>query len=104
MYYHIFLLVLNAYFLGEETPKAFLVIDIIIILFAFITSVYLTQTYNTLITSTSVFSVFIDDIPNTSTFILRLPQIVGTLGALILIVSYSGIRRRRQGGLNVSNF
>ncbi len=94
------LMILNGFFLGSKFPKLFFILDIFILVFVFITAVYLSQTYEIFINSTSVLDLYINDIPNTSKFILNLPLIVGTLGALIMIFSYSGLNKER-GDLNV---
>ena len=99
-----FLMIVNAYFLSSDNPKLFLVADILILVFVFILAVYISQVYSIFINSSSLISeVFIDDIPKPSTFILNLPSIVGTLGALIMIASYSGLRKRREK-VNVLDF
>lgn len=90
------LMVMNGYFFGYKYPKFFLAVDILILVFVFILSVYLSQVYEIFINSTDLFNLFIDDIPKTSTFILNLPTIIATVGALVMIVSYSGIRKFEQ--------
>lgn len=98
------LMILNAYFFGQSN-KVFLFLDIFIIIIAFILAVYLSSSYDILINASPTLNIFIDNLPNTSTFVLRLPIYVATLGAILLIVSYSGLRRRNEGGdPNVSGF
>jgi hypothetical protein len=87
------LMIINAYALGDKYPKLFFIVDVLILVFIFITAVYLSQTYDTFINSADIFDLYVDDLPRTSTFVLNLPAIVGTLGALIMIFSYIGIRR-----------
>lgn len=87
-------LMLNAYFLGEK-QVLWLVVDIFIIVFAFILAVYISQTYQSLTVASSIIDVFISDIPNVSKFVLNLPLIVPVLGALIMILSYSKLRKDR---------
>lgn len=96
------LMILNGYFFGSKYPKFFLAIDILILVFVFITSVYLSQVYEVFINSTTLFDLFKDDIPKTSKFILNLPTIIATIGSLIMIVSYSGLRKAEQNrGTNI---
>lgn len=97
------LMILNGFFIGQKSPKIFLVIDILILVFVFITAVYLSQTYETFINSTSVLDLYIDDLPKSSKFILNLPLFVGTLGALVMIFTYAGLNKER-GELNVQGF
>ncbi len=87
-------MIMNAYLLGDRYPKLFFAVDILILVFVFITAVYLQQTYDIFINSSTDFlNIYSNDIPKTSAFMLNLPSIVGTLGALIMIFSYIGIRR-----------
>lgn len=90
------LMIFNGYFFGSKYPKLFLALDILILIFVFILSVYISQVYELFINSTDLFVVFKDDIPKTSKFVLNLPSIIATVGALIMIVSYSGLRREER--------
>ena len=89
-----FIMILNGFIVGSKFPKIFLVVDILILIFVFIVAVYLSQVYEIFINSTTLLDVYINDIPNTSTFMLNLPLVIGTLGALIMIFSYAGIRKK----------
>ena len=96
-------MILSGYFLGSKYPKLFIATDILILVFVFILAVYISQVYETFINSTDLFELYIDDIPKTSKFILNLPSIVGTLGALIMIFSYAGIRKKGDE-INIAGF
>lgn len=98
------LMIMNGFFIGSKYPKLFMVIDILILVFIFIASVYISQIYETFINSTVILDLYINDLPHTSTFVLNLPLIIGTLGALIMVFSYSGIARQKGGEPNVSGF
>ncbi len=87
---------LNAYLTRDQFPKLFIIIDIVILIFAYILSYYLRLSYSLLINSTSLLDVYITTIPRTSAFILNLPKIVGIVGVLIMILSYSGIPRKER--------
>lgn len=100
----VILMLLNAYFVGSKYPKIFMVIDFFLLIFAFITSVYLSQTYEIIINSTPLFELYIIDMSKTSTFILNLPWITSTLGVLIMILSYSGIRKDDKGDSDVYGY
>jgi len=89
-------LFLNAYLTRDQFPKLFIIVDIVILVFAYILSYYLRMTYSLLIHSTSLLDVYITTIPKTSTFILNLPLIVGIIGAIVMILSYSGIPRKER--------
>lgn len=86
----------NAYIFRGEYPRLFLIIDIILLVFAYILSVYISNTYEILINASSTLNVFIDTLPKASTFILRLPTYVGVIGAIIMILSYSGFPRETE--------
>ena len=95
-------MIINAFAFGSENPKLFIVIDILILGFVFMVSIYISIVYNIFINSTPLLtSVYVDKMPMTSTFILNLPAIIGTLGALIMIFSYSGIKKANKEGINV---
>ncbi|KKM78656.1 hypothetical protein LCGC14_1357790 [marine sediment metagenome] len=86
---------LVAFFFGND-QKIWIPIDFIIILFAFITSVYLSQVYDLLINSTAFLDVYINNIPQTSRFMLNLPLIVSIVGAILMVLTYSGLRKDQQ--------
>lgn len=90
------LMIMNGYYFGSKYPKFFLVIDIFIIVFAFLLAVYISQAFDTLINSSSLFSFYEEDLPNSARFILNLPLVVSIIGVLIMIVSYAGIKKDDQ--------
>ena len=100
----ILLMLFNAYFIGSQYPRIFIVLDIFILIFAFITAIYLSQIYEIYINSTPYFEFYITDMPLTSKFILKLPWITSTVGVLIMILSYSGIRKDDKGDVNVLGY
>lgn len=99
-----FLMILNAYFFGSKYPKLFLVVDIFILIMAFILSVYISSTYYTYINSSSFLSFYSEKIPKTSAFIVGLPAIVGVVGALILFFSYAAIKKDNPEVNNVLGY
>lgn len=94
------LMILNGALIGKRYPRLFFIIDILILVFIFIVSVYISQTYETFINSTDVLALYLNDLGNSSAFILNLPTIIATLGALIMVVSYIGLKPRREASLN----
>ncbi len=93
----IMLMFLNAYLFRGQYPKLFLIIDIVLMVFAYILSVYISQTYSLLINSdSSLYNIYVNMMPKSSAFILNLPKIIGVVGALIMILSYSGIPRKKE--------
>lgn len=100
-----FFMFLNAYFFGSQTNKMFIILDIIILLFIFITSVYLSQTYEIFINSSDLIKeIYVDSIPKSSKFILNLPTYVGTIGVIIMIITYAGLGRQEEVRPNVLGF
>lgn len=88
------LMMFNGYYLGSKSPKMFFVVDIFLLALFFVPSIYVSQVYSTFINSSTVLSdTFINIIPDTSKFILNLPEIVATVGVITMILSYAGIRK-----------
>lgn len=100
----IIFMLFNAYFISSQYPKLFFIIDIFILIFAFITAIYLSQMYELIINSTPYFDFYINDMPLTSKFILRLPLVVSAVGMLIMILSYAGFRKDDDKGVNVYGY
>jgi len=98
------LMILNGFLLGRGNSRLWIVGDIFILVFVFIFSIYISQIYDTFINSTTLLDVFINDLPNSSTFILNLPIYIATIGALIMIVSYAAINDAKRGEANVLGF
>lgn len=94
----ILMMILNAFFVGANYPKLFLIVDIFLLVFVFIIAVYMAQTYETFINSSPLFDFFKDDMTKTSKFMLNLPGIVAIIGVIIMIVSYAGLNRLNQMG------
>lgn len=90
-------MILNGFIFGKKYPRFFLVVDILLLIFTFILAVYIAQAYELLIDGADIITSFKEDIPNSSSFILNLPTIVGTLGAAIIIFSYAGLRKGEEG-------
>lgn len=99
------LMMLNGYYTAKDSPKLFFVIDFFLVILFFIPSIYVSQVYELFINSTSILSgTFIDVIPKTSKFVLRLPIIIGTVGIVTMILSYSGLGEKQKGELSVAGF
>ncbi|GAG01605.1 unnamed protein product, partial [marine sediment metagenome] len=93
----VLLMFLNAYFLRGEYPRLFIIIDIVLLVFAYILSVYISETYSLLINSTSLLSnIYVNIMPKSSAFILNLPMIIGIVGCVVMILSYSGMPRKKE--------
>lgn len=101
----VFFMFLNAYFFGSRTNKMFIIIDILMLFFIFITSVYLSQVYDIFINSSPLIQqIYIDSIPKSSKFILNLPLFVSTIGVIVMIITYAGLGRQEEEQPNVLGF
>ncbi len=98
------MMIINGFFLGMNNSRLWIVGDIFILVFVFIFSVYIAQVYDTFINATSVLDVYINDLPKSSKFILNLPIYIASIGALIMVVSYSAINQMQRGQANVLGF
>lgn len=101
----VLLMIMNGYFFGNSN-RLWIVLDILILFFAYILSVYISNTYeiyiNALASTTSIYS---NELAKSSTFLLRLPTFISTIGILIMIITYSGINRDDpRGGININEF
>lgn len=86
----------TAFYVEPSYPKFALVIDFLILFFAFILAVYVSDLYSVYINSTDLFSFYQDDLPKSSTFILRLPLIITVVWCMFMIINYSGIKKQSK--------
>ena len=89
-------MILSGYFLGGNYPKLMIIIDIFILVFCFIASIYISSTFDTLIHSTPYFDIYEENLPKSSAMILNLPIIITIIGALIMIFSYALIKQPQE--------
>lgn len=88
------LMIFNAYYFASDNPKVFFVLDIVLLIFAFITAIYVAQVYDTFINSTPYVDAYINELPNSSDFILNLPLLILAIGLFVMFVSYAGFKKR----------
>ena len=91
-----FALIFAAYITRDRSPAIFLVVDILIILFAYILAVYISNAYETVLNSMPFKSIFITNLSLATSFLLNLPRITVIIGALIMIVSYAAIPKTKE--------
>lgn len=91
-------LFLSSYFLRNTSPKWGLVLDIFIILVAFLTSLYISSTYGILMDAlSSAGETFMEDYtPKTAMFILNLPIFVTIIGVVMMFLFHSSIPKKRE--------
>lgn len=82
---------LIAYLTRGKNHKLLIILDIVILFICYIASVYLSNSYETLINSTSYLDYFTSNMPKSSIFILRLPTIISIVGVILMVLNYSGI-------------
>ncbi len=91
-----FALIFVEYFTRDKQPSIFIVIDILVILFAYILAVYISNAYERILTSVPFSSIFISNLSMATSFLLRLPKITLIIGAIIMIVSYAAIPKTKE--------
>lgn len=97
-------MMLTAFFFGDSN-KMWIPVDILILVFVFILSVYLSSVYEILINaSPELLNIYVDTLPQASRFMLNLPLIVSTLGALLMIVTYTRVGQDQRRETNVLGF
>ena len=97
-------MIVNGYFFGEQYPKLFILIDLVLLVLFFIPASYISSTYETFINIEILSSTFIDILPKTSKFVLNLPLIMGTVGIITMILTYAGIKKKGQDDFLIQEF
>ncbi len=102
----VFGLFLSAYFVRGSFPKWGIMLDIFLILFAFIISLYISSAYQEVINVfASIDETFLEDtIPKTSMFVLNLPIFVPVIGVIMMILFHSSIPRRTEDRIQEGGF
>ncbi len=99
-------LFLSSYFLRGTFPKWGIVLDIFIILFIFLTSLYVSATYQILMdVMAGAGETFLEDYtPKFSMFILNLPVFVVIIGVIMMILFHSRIPKRTEDRIQQGGF
>lgn len=92
----VFGLVFGAYITRDENPMIFLLVDIIILIFAYVLATYISNAYETILNNIPFASVFTTNLNQASSFLLNLPLVTVITGVLVMIVSYSSIPKSKQ--------
>lgn len=87
---------LVAYFTRGQLPRIFLVWDIILLVFAYIAAVYISNSYETILTSFPFINLIASNLNNSSRIMLLLPRITVITGILVMIITYAGIPRSSE--------
>lgn len=86
-------MMVNAYFTRNQYPKLFIVLDILIVFVGYVISAYLSNAYETLITTLPFGDTYTTYLAKPSQFLLNLPIWTVIIGIIIMIISYSDIPR-----------
>ncbi len=91
-----FSLIFAAYLTRDQVPAIFFVVDLLIIIFAYILAVYISNAYERVLESIPFPEIFITNLSMATSFLLRLPKITLIIGAIIMIVSYAAIPKSKE--------
>ncbi len=87
---------LIAYVTRDENPAIFFVMDILIIIFAYILAVYISNSYETVLGMMPFSSIFTTNLSYATSFLLLLPKITTITGIITMIISYSAIPKSKE--------
>lgn len=89
-------IILSGFMMRNKTSKLFFMIDFIIIVFAYILAVYVSNAYETVLLSLPFADLLATNLGNSSQFLLALPIITAVTGFITMIVTYAGIPSTRN--------
>lgn len=89
-------IVIAGFITRDQTPKVFFMVDFLLILMAYILAVYISNAYESILGSLVFANLIGSNLGISSTILLFLPTITVVTGFLTMIVTYSGIPRRRD--------
>lgn len=89
-------MILNGYLTREQYPAVFMVVDILIVLFAYILAVYVANGFEVVLGQIPFLEVFTSNLNLATQFVLLLPKITVIVGALVIIFSYTAIPKSKE--------
>lgn len=89
-------MMINGFMVRDKNPPLFFIIDILIMLFAYILAVYVSNSYETILITLPFADVLIANMGNTNRFMLLLPKITVITGMITMILTYAGIPKTRE--------
>ncbi len=89
-------LFIAAYMLRGQTPLMFFMVDFILIIFAYILAIYVSNTYETVLAALPYSATIITNMNLSSSLLLNLPRLIIITGAITMIISYAGIPRTKE--------
>lgn len=87
---------LLSYFQRNSTIKVMIIFDIILMLFAYIIAIYISNSYEQILLVLPFADIFIENLNTSSRFMLLLPQITIVVAVIAMILAYSGIPRTSE--------
>ncbi len=99
-------LFLSSYMMRNRFPKWGIILDIFIILFVFLVSLYISSTYQTLLDALASAGItFLEDYAaKTSMFVLNLPIFVVVIGVIMMILFHSSIPKKTEERIQEGGF
>lgn len=87
-------------FKTRDKNRLWVILDIFIIIVAFVTAVYISITFNSFINSNEIFlDIYSIDIQKSSAFLLNLPLVIAVVGGLIILATYIPFKRKEPNVL-----
>tara|TARA_R100001530_G_scaffold136355_2_gene116660 strand:+ start:597 stop:1136 length:540 start_codon:yes stop_codon:yes gene_type:complete len=92
----IFSIIIAGFLTRNSTIKLMFMVDFLLLIFAYILAVYISNSYESLLTFLPFSDLIASNLNNTSRFILFLPVITVVTGFITMILTYAGIPRTRE--------
>lgn len=89
-------IMISGFLMRNQTMKIMFMMDFILIIFAYILAVYISNSYEEILKVIPFADLMIANLNNTSTFVLLLPQIAIVTGFITMALTYAGIPRSRD--------
>lgn len=92
----VFAIIINGFLTRNSTIKLMFMIDFLLIIFAYILAVYISNSYENILVFLPFSNLIATNLNNTSRFVLFLPVITVVVGFITMIVTYAGIPRTSE--------
>lgn len=84
-------------YIFRTEKRLWIAVDIFVILVAFITGVYLVQSFETFVATTvNITDVYSDDLPDTFRIVSNLPILIPVFGVIVMFATYGITRKKEQ--------